>query len=190
MVLRPDNTGTSRAMLTFMSEPEDYEELEPAAQQALLRKTFADAGWEAPRMLAGMADAEDFYFELIGQVRLPRWWTGRMALVGDAAYCASPISGMGTSLALVGAYVLAGELSRNDNHREAFAAYERVMRPYVLSAQQLPPGTPRLACPQTRGGIRLLNAGLGIAASRPVRWVSDRLSREKAEGFELPDYSS
>lgn len=188
MVVRPDNVGTSRAMLTFMSEPHDYEDLDADDQRALLQETFADAGWEAPRVLAGMADATDFYFELIGQVRLPRWSVGRTALVGDAAYCASPISGMGTSLALVGAYVLAGELSRHEDHRAAFAAYEKVMRPYVDSAQQLPPGTPRLACPQTRAGIALLNAGLRIASSRPVGWVSDKVSRPRTEQFSLPDY--
>lgn len=78
-----------------------------------------------------------------------------MALVGDAGYCPSPISGMGTSLAFVGAYVLAGEIAKNENYREAFASYERLLRPYVQRAQQLPPGALGLAHPNTKIGIAI-----------------------------------
>jgi 2-polyprenyl-6-methoxyphenol hydroxylase-like FAD-dependent oxidoreductase len=72
----------------------------------------------------------------MAQIRLDRWTSGRIALVGDAGYCASPLSGQGTSLALVGAYVLAQELGRA-SHEEAFAAYERRMRPFVALNQAL-----------------------------------------------------
>src|SRR5262249_23996279 len=112
VVLRPDNAGTTRAFLSFLSPPRGCESSSADEQKALLRRTFADVGWEAPRVLAALADAADMYFEAIGQVRAPRWSHGRSALVGDAAYCASPVSGMSTSLALVGAYVLAGELAK------------------------------------------------------------------------------
>jgi 2-polyprenyl-6-methoxyphenol hydroxylase-like FAD-dependent oxidoreductase len=85
-----------------------------------------------------MGDAPDFYFDAMAQIHLERWSTGRVALVGDAGYCASPLSGQGTSLALVGAYVLAEELGRPEiDHTTAFAAYERRMRPFVALNQAL-----------------------------------------------------
>ena len=190
ITLRPDTLGTTRALLTLPARGEGYEKQSPDEQRALLKRTFADAGWEAPRVVAALDDASDLYFELTGQVRTPHWSRGRVALVGDAGYCASPISGMGTSLALVGAYVLAGELAAHPDHRDAFAAYERVLRPYVDKAQQLPPFTPRIAQPRTRVGIRVLNTALW-AASRP--WVG-RLGKNKrlsppAQEIDLPDYS-
>jgi 2-polyprenyl-6-methoxyphenol hydroxylase-like FAD-dependent oxidoreductase len=123
-------------------------------------------------------------------VYMDRWSAGRVAVLGDAGYCASPISGMGTSLALVGAYVLAGELARHDDHRDAFAAYEAWMRPYVDAAQKLPPGAPRLASPRSRTGIRVLNAGLRIAASSAASRLARRFSTPKVERFALPGYVS
>lgn len=187
--LRPDNVGTTRATLSFMSSPQGYESLRGADLVAMLRKRFAGVGWEVPRILAALDDA-DVYFEAIGQVHAPRWSRGRVALVGDAAYCASPISGMGTSLSLTGAYVLAGELSRHDDHLQAFAAYEALMRPYVTQAQQLPPGTPRVANPQTRLGIAVLNTAARIGATRLGRTLAGKLFTPPAEEIELPDYAA
>lgn len=188
--LRPDNVGTTRAMLSFMFEPRGYERLDPDGQREVLRRVFGDAGWEAPRVLSALDDAADLYFESIGQVRAPRWSRGRVALVGDAAYCASPISGMGTSLALTGAYVLAGELARHADHREAFASYERILRPYVARAQQLPPGTPRLAHPRTRLGVAAFHAGLRLAARVQASGLGTRFLASPADPLEVPDYSA
>lgn len=188
--LRPDNEGTTRASFSFMGEPRGYEKLDPDEQKAVLRRVFADAGWEAPRVLAALDDASDMYFESVGQVRAPRWSNGRVALLGDAAYCASPVSGMGTSLALTGAYVLAGELARCASHAEAFASYEKIMRPYVDRAQELPPGTPRLAHPRTRIGRALLGAGVRIAARVAASGLASKLYSPPAEQFELPDYAA
>jgi 2-polyprenyl-6-methoxyphenol hydroxylase-like FAD-dependent oxidoreductase len=89
-------------------------------------------GWEVPRLLDAMEAAPDFYLGPIAQVRMDHWTCGRIALVGDAAYCPSPFTGQGTSLAIVGAYVLAWELAQADgDHHAAFAAYEQRMRPFV-----------------------------------------------------------
>ena len=187
--LRPDNLGTTRALLSFLSPPRGYEELEPEQQKRLLHTVFRKADWEVPRILAELERSPDFYFELTGQVYLPRWSKGRCAVVGDAGYCASPISGMGTSLALVGAYVLAGELAAENDHRAAFESYERIMRPYVSQAQHLPPFVPRVASPRTRTGIRLLNALLGLAARPTVRRLGGTLFSPPSEDIELPDYS-
>lgn len=190
VTLRPDNVGTIRATLSFLSDVRGIEELGPDDQARVLRRTFHDAGWETPRVLAALDEGE-FYFDAVGQVRLPAWSRGRVALVGDAAYCASPLSGMGTSLALVGAYVLAGELGTRTDHREAFEHYETIMRPYVQRAQDLPPGTPRLAHPRTRTGVTLLRTALRIAGSRAVQrlgGLAGILFSPPADEIDLPHY--
>lgn len=192
VTLRPDAVGTIRATLSFLIDRRagraGAERRSTDEQKQLLRSRFADAGWEARRVLDALDNADDMYFESIGQVRAPRWSSGRVVLVGDAGYCASPASGMGTSLALVGAYVLAGELAAHVDHRDAFRGYERIMRPYVEQAQQLPPGTPRLANPRTRIGIGVLRLGLRIASSRVVGALGERLFAPPADRIELPAY--
>lgn len=188
ILLRPDAVGTTRAALSFLSGPRGYERMDAVAQKIVLRHVFADAGWEAGRVLKALDNSTDMYFESVGQVLAPRWSRGRVALVGDAAYCASPISGMGTSLALVGAYVLAGELARRSDHRAAFASYERIMRPYVTQAQKLLPGTPRLALPKSRVGVALFNTAMKVVASRLVGRLGNKLFTPPADKIDLPDY--
>ncbi len=189
VLVRPDSEGTTRAALSFLSPPRGIEQLDADAQKLVLRATFADVGWEVPRVLDGMDAAPDFYLESIAQVRMPTWSRGRVVLVGDAGYCPSPISGMGTSTALVGAYVLAGELGRNADHRDAFTAYERVLRPYVDAAQKLPPGAPRLATPRSAFGIRALNTALRVAGSPAVAAIG-KLLPSRDEAFTLPTYAA
>jgi 2-polyprenyl-6-methoxyphenol hydroxylase-like FAD-dependent oxidoreductase len=95
-------------------------------------------GGPVPRLLESLDAAEDLYFGALAQVRMPSWHQGRIALLGDAAYCPSPFTGQGTSLALVGAFVLGRELARGDgDHAAAFARYEARMRPFVLVNQDL-----------------------------------------------------
>ncbi len=187
--LRPGNTGTLCASLSFLSPPRGYENLDEGAQRALLAERFSDAGWLAPRVVEQLQQTPEFYFEHVGQVHSPIWSRGRAALLGDSAYCASPLSGMGTSLALTGAYVLAGELTAHVHHQDAFRAYERIMRPYVAEAQDLPLGTPRLAIPRTRAGIATLHSILRLAATAPARRLSRKLFEPPADQFELPDYT-
>ncbi len=190
MLLRPDNEGTTRVSLWFLSRSRGYEQLSAAEQKALVARIFADAGWEAPRVLAGLADTDDVYFDAISQVIAPRWSHGRAALVGDAGYCPSAVSGMGASLALVGAYVLAGELSRHVNHRDAFTAYEKLLRPYVDLAQKLPPGVPWIAHPKSRLGVSLLRLVLRLASAPLLRRVEGLSGFSKADKIVLPDYAS
>lgn len=186
--LRPDNLGTTCAFLSFQQPPSGYEKLAQAEQKALLRQLFAGTGWETPRVLAALDDAPDLYLEAVGQVKLPRWSKGRVALVGDAAYCASPISGMGTSLGLSGAYVLAGELGRHADHAQAFAAYETLMRPYVAQAQSVPTFAPRLASPHSRAGIAVGHALLRLATLPGFKGIFGKLLSPKADAIELPNY--
>jgi 2-polyprenyl-6-methoxyphenol hydroxylase-like FAD-dependent oxidoreductase len=95
-------------------------------------------GWETPRLLAAMENSVDFYLSPVAQVKMPRWSKGRVVLVGDAGYCPSPFSGQGTSLALVGAFVLAWHISQfPGDHAAALAGYEAMMRPFVEANQSL-----------------------------------------------------
>lgn len=109
-----------------------------AAQKAFIAEQCADLKWEIPKLIALMHEAQEFWFGTVAQLRMPHWSNGRVTLVGDAGYCPSPMSGQGTSLALVGAYILAQELSRTvGDHVAAFARCEARMRPFVEINQAL-----------------------------------------------------
>ncbi|MGW7336206.1 FAD-dependent monooxygenase [Streptomyces sp. NPDC054808] len=107
---------------------------DPRAQRDLVAEVFADAGWKVPDILAALDDADDLFFDAVSQIRMPRWSSGRVALVGDAAHAPSFLTGQGTSLALIGAYRLAGALADAD-HTAGFAAYEHGARDLVTRTQ-------------------------------------------------------
>ena len=107
-------------------------------QQQLLRDTFQDFGWEASKILELMSGSNDFYFDLATQVKMKSWTKGRVALLGDAGYSASPLSGQGNYLALVGAYIFAGELKKaNGNYTRAFNRYNELLHPLVEACHKL-----------------------------------------------------
>jgi 2-polyprenyl-6-methoxyphenol hydroxylase-like FAD-dependent oxidoreductase len=138
-VIYPDRQNTAlRVGVGFAALPGDDAKLDLAGQKALVAERCAIFRWEIPRLLEAMPGAPDFYYGALAQVRMDRWSRGRVVLAGDAGYCASPFSGQGTSLALVGGYVLSRELSRapGDIHG-AFFRYETKMRPYVEANQAL-----------------------------------------------------
>ncbi|KAK2627992.1 hypothetical protein QTJ16_002638 [Diplocarpon rosae] len=190
ILLRPDHEGNTRVYLSIMSpSPAGYYTLSIDEQKQMMHGFFADAGWEAARVLRGMDRADDFYMQEIAQIKMRRWSQGRVGLLGDAGYCPSPISGMGTSLALIGAYVLAGEIARcGMDHHEAFRRYQQRMHPYVEKAQRLLPGAPALLNPQTRWGIAAMKGILGLASWSRVATVVGKLSRPPAEDQSLPVY--
>ncbi|MEV0439484.1 FAD-dependent monooxygenase [Streptomyces spectabilis] len=109
----------------------------PDAQRDLVAGVFAGAGWEVPGLVDAMREADDLFCDTAGQIRMPHWSQGRVALVGDAAYAPSFLTGQGTSLALVGAYMLAHSLATHRDHTAAFAAYERDVRAFVATNQAL-----------------------------------------------------
>jgi 2-polyprenyl-6-methoxyphenol hydroxylase-like FAD-dependent oxidoreductase len=151
------DTGTAAASFYFASTRLDYDRRDADAQKRLLRETFADVKWAAPRMLDMLDAAPDFYFDSLSQVRMERWSAGRVVLLGDAAACASPVAGMGTSIAMVGAYVLAGEIRRAaGDYTTAFAVYETTMRHFVSEAQKMA-GSVTWFVPQTRLKLWLSN---------------------------------
>ncbi|MFH8410945.1 FAD-dependent monooxygenase [Streptomyces sp. NPDC018019] len=181
--------GEIKAGLSFRSAPIAYDRRDVAAQKDLVAKRFAAVGWQAPRLLRAMRTAPDFFLDSMGQVRLDRWSHGRVALLGDAGYCATPLTGLGTSLALVGAYVLAGEIADAEgDHRIAFRRYDEVMRPYVRQAQQLPPGGASGFAPSGRLGIRMRD----LSMRQMTRWPMRRLLAAqfaKAGNIALPTYA-
>ncbi|TXP94873.1 FAD-dependent monooxygenase, partial [Escherichia coli] len=118
----------------------------------------------------------------------PRWSKGRVGLTGDAAWCATPLAGIGTTLAITGAFVLAQELSRNRDVRAGFAAYERAMRPMVEQSRGVPKIAPKLANPKTRPGIRHPHGALRIASTRFVRRVFGTLFSRPPRAHDLSAY--
>jgi 2-polyprenyl-6-methoxyphenol hydroxylase-like FAD-dependent oxidoreductase len=186
--VRPDREGNVKAMFSFASPPLAYDRRDVQAQQRILVDRFAGVGWLVPRLLTAVGDAPDFYFDVLGQVHLDRWSAGRVVLLGDAGYSASPLAGLGTSLAIVGAYVLAGELAGADgDHRTAYARYEAELRGYVRQAQQLPPGALRGFLPATRTAIRLRNLAMRTSTRWPWRLLTAR-AFGKADAITLREY--
>ncbi|MFJ6754551.1 FAD-dependent monooxygenase [Streptomyces sp. NPDC091273] len=181
--------GEIKAGFSFRSPPLSYDRRDIAAQQELLARRFAHVGWETPRLLRAMSAAPDFFLDSMGQVRLDSWSRGRVALLGDAGYCATPLTGLGTSLALVGAYVLAGELAAAEgDHDVAFRRYDTVMRPYVSQAQQLPPGGAAGYAPSGRLGIRLRDLSMRSMTRWPMRNLF-AAQFAKAGNIALPEYA-
>jgi 2-polyprenyl-6-methoxyphenol hydroxylase-like FAD-dependent oxidoreductase len=179
--------GEIKAGLSFRSPPIAYDSRDTAAQRALVARHFSGIGWEVPRLLRAMDAAPDFFLDSMGQVHLDRWSRGRVALVGDAGYCPTPLTGLGTSLALVGAYVLAGELAAVDDHRVAFEKYDQIMRPYVTEAQKLPPGGASGYAPSSALAIRMRAASMRSMTRWPMRTLL-AAQFAKAGNIALPDY--
>jgi 2-polyprenyl-6-methoxyphenol hydroxylase-like FAD-dependent oxidoreductase len=199
IVLRPDNAGATRAYLSIMASDqnrkilEGYHKLSADEQKRMLRTLFNGAGNNIDRVLKGMDDSDDFYMQEIAQVKVPSWTAsdGHIMLLGDAGYCPSPISGMGTTLAIIGAYILGGELVTSIraqisnsqaltkiDFKEAARNYDRKMRPVVEKGQTLIPGAPGIANPMTWWGIEILLRVAGLASwlsrspvSKVVTWI-------------------
>ncbi|MFE6309412.1 FAD-dependent monooxygenase [Nocardiopsis sp. NPDC057823] len=157
----------------------------PAEQKAYLRAEFAGLGWENDRILDAMDGTGDFYFDSVTRIHMDTWSAGRVVLLGDAGYCPSPMSGQGTSLALVGAYVLAGELARHDGAAGALAAYEARMRPYVDANQAIADAGLGVLAPRTRRGILLRDTVL--RAGGPLLSLLGRFDRRLSNAAEALD---
>ena len=193
-------TGTVRAMFTIMprNDAQKTAWLEAGrsdkfTQGELLRKEFADAGWQTQRLLNALHQAPDFYFHVMEQIRLSKWSKSRVVCLGDTAYAPSPLTGMGTSLAITGAYMLAGELSKlesGEHPAKALAAYEEAFRPFVEKSQKIPFFFPTIAHPETAWKRWILHTFLrGVSKLVAIPWVAKRLGDpSNDEDFPLPDY--
>ena len=165
-------------------------------QQQALETVYEGIGWEVPRLLELMPTASNWYFDKAAQINMPRWSQGRVVLVGDAAYCASPMSGQGTSLALIGAYVLAGELAATSGDcLRAFAEYENAMRPFVEANQALGLRSSKIMLSGKNKSVSgwLLKQFMRIMPGPVLEWIINRSTeriREAANAISLKHYSS
>ncbi|WP_433517216.1 FAD-dependent monooxygenase [Nonomuraea sp. CA-143628] len=187
-IYRSGNHAQAKAYFIFRSAPLHYDHRDVAEHKRLISEVFAD---EEPRRTRELLDAAladpDFYFDALGQVRMDSWSNGRVALVGDAAWCASPASGAGAELALVGAYRLAGELAAaGGDHRIAFARYDLAHRPLVDKKQQIGPNV-RLMVPKTEGGRCVRDVVARLPLMKAIGAVERRVQARNARP--LPEYA-
>ena len=162
-IYRSGNHAQAKAYFIFRSdEPIAADHRDVGRQKRLISDAFAaDSSWWTADLLAAAVADPEFYFDALSQVRMESWSTGRVALVGDAAFCASPASGAGAELALVGAYRLAGELAAaGGDHGLAFHRYEQGHRALVKEKQQIG-----------------FNVALMVPRTRTARWVRNALFR-------------
>jgi 2-polyprenyl-6-methoxyphenol hydroxylase-like FAD-dependent oxidoreductase len=158
-----------------------------AAQKAALHEQFGKDGWETPEILSRLDGASDPYFDSVSQIRMPRWSKGRIALIGDAAHSPSLLAGAGSAFAMLGAYVLAGELKKADgDHKRAFAAYERRLMPFMKRQQKAAVGFAGSFAPKTEFGLSFRNVVLRLMNFRPLGvWFT---RRTLGENYAIPDY--
>ncbi|MFI5915976.1 FAD-dependent monooxygenase [Dactylosporangium sp. NPDC051541] len=179
-LLRPIQDATrAMAMFSFPAATFDVDYRDIAAQKRLLRERMEGFGWLAPQLLAHLDSTPDFYLDQVGQVIMDRWSSGRVGLFGDAAFSSSPMSGQGTGLALVGAYLLAGELAAAGWDPQAgFAAFEGRMRPFVEANQEI-----------GRMHVSSLDAPDAEPAPEPDMEALTDLVERAINGVQLPDYA-
>jgi 2-polyprenyl-6-methoxyphenol hydroxylase-like FAD-dependent oxidoreductase len=179
----------AKASFFFATEPLDYARRDTEQQKKILLAHFQEEEWEIPRLLECMESATDFYFDSVSQVKMDRWSAGRCTLVGDAAYCASPLSGMGTGMAVVGAYVLAGELAEaNGDFEIAFENYESRMRGFAEKCQGIADGGTDWFVPRTRFRLWLSNQMWKILPYTPWKNMMIEVPLKIGNSIELKDY--
>ncbi|NEB38517.1 FAD-dependent monooxygenase [Streptomyces sp. SID14515] len=153
------------ALFEFRSDPIDYDHRDLGTQKHILAEAFAGIDdWKVPELIEAAQDDPDLYFDVLAQIHLPSWHRGRVVLIGDAAHCATPMAGRGTSLALLGAWTLTEELTRHDDDlTAAFSAYEERQRPHATAAQEFARGGADLVVPATWEAIEARNTRLRSA---------------------------
>lgn len=181
-----------QAYLFTMSHLEEFKEAMSQgvdAQKKLFEEIFKDAGWQAPRLLKAMYQTEDFYAQSVVQVKTKTWSKGRVVLLGDAGYAPSPLSGVGTTLAIVGACVLGGEIGRHGHDiPRALKAYEDTLRPFVEKSQKLPSIVPGIAYPKTELGIKLQYWIIGLITKLKVDKAILAILPEDRGSWRIPEY--
>ncbi|WPG98548.1 Hypothetical protein R9X50_00134000 [Acrodontium crateriforme] len=200
--LRPrPNEGVTGAYLAFIGPDSGKIGRASAEEQKIeFARRFKDVDWEVPRILRELKSDRmvNFYAQEVAQVNTTNWVKGRVVLLGDAGYCPSPITGQGTSLAFIGAYILAGCITSMPNDLpSALLQYEKQLRPFVEKLQKLPPGGPKILNPETTWGIRILWTCLYSASvlqgfgARVLQYIIEPLSAIfGSKELVLPTYPS
>lgn len=180
----------ARASFYFASPQISYNYRDISQQKEMIRERFKNEAWQVPQLLQFMDTAPDFYFDSLSQIRMDHWSKSRVVLLGDAAYCASPMSGMGTSMAVIGAYILAGEINAaKGDHTAAFNSYETTMRPLVSACQKLAEGAEWFV-PQTRFKLWMARQIWKILPYTPWKNMMIEMPLKAANTITLPDYSN
>lgn len=189
--LRPDPYGTTRAILSYAGD-DGLAQRDRDDALRVLRERYADAGWQAPRVLDGFDSSDDVYIDELTQIRMPGWHRGRVCVIGDAAWCVTPMGGGGSSLALTGGYVLAAFLSQvdgpvdRDRLDEALSSFDGWMRPLVDQIQGIPRGMLRLAYPHTRLGLAARGVLMKAMTAPPLSHLTARFGQVADTDQELP----
>ena len=178
----------ARGVFLFRSDhPLDYHHRDVPRQKQLLRDRFAGMHPDVDRLLAELDRTPAFYFDSITQLRMDTWSRGRVTLVGDAGYCPGPAVGGSTSLAVLGAYVLAGELAAaGGDHERAFSAYERQMAELVRHSRAFALNAAKTLIPSSQLGVRALLADARLVSVLPAR-VSRAAAKLNTKGVRLHD---
>jgi len=177
--------GPRGAFAVFASPRFDYDRHDTNAQKALVRQALAGMGWQTPALLATLDGVDDLYFDSISRVDVSPWSRGRVALLGDAAHGAT-LGGMGTGTAVVGAYVLAGELvAAAGDYRAAYTRYEATLSGYARRCQKGGDRAGRFLAPRSRLGLRLRDRML--ATGFVLDWLI-KAGQEVSSDLALPDY--
>lgn len=189
--IKPINDQISSAYLGVAKHDDELSEARASRdvkrQKDVVAKRFEGCGWETDRLIKGMKEMDNFYFEEISQIKVDQWSNGRCVLLGDTAWCPSPLTGQGTNVAVVGAYILAHSIiSHPESITDAFRDYERNMRPYVDKVQAIPLGgqAPKIINPDTSWGIWVQRSLVGV-----VSWLGlyRYLPETKIEYENLPE---
>ncbi|MBX6383275.1 MAG: FAD-dependent monooxygenase [Microbispora sp.] len=183
--------GTTTAVMCVFHAPGlEFDHRDVAQQRKILLDAYAGAGWETPRLLRAVPDAPDFYFDSISIVHMDRYTRGRIALLGDAGYGAT-CGGMGAGMAVVTAYVLAGELAAaHGDHRMAFPEYERAIRGFAKACQRVAGNAGPFLAPPTRGAIRRRNLAYRVLTTGPMLRMLDKMSTKAATSITLRNYAA
>jgi 2-polyprenyl-6-methoxyphenol hydroxylase-like FAD-dependent oxidoreductase len=159
------------------------------AQKVIVRETFRDGGWECGAILSELDRTDDLYFDRVSQIQMEGWSKGRIALIGDAAFCVSLLAGQGAALAMLSAYVLAGELSKvRGDYTQAFAQYENLLRPFILKKQAAAKAFASSFAPRTSFGVFVRNQV--VTALRIPGLARLTIGRDISDTMKLPNYSS
>jgi len=159
-------------------------------QKAILHQAFRHhlCDWECPAIFSALEQSSDLYFNAVGQIRKDRWSKGRVALLGNAGFWPSLLAGQGSALAMLEAYVLAGELKHSaGDYRLAFEVYENRLHPFILRKQRAAARFARSFAPRTRFGIRVRNQVTRLMTLPGVANLA--MGRLLYDPFVLPTYA-
>lgn len=160
-----------------------------AAKKAIVREKFRDDGGECGAVLSELNRTDELYFDRVSQIQMEGWSKGRIALIGDAAFCLSLLAGQGSALAMLSAYVLAGELAKaRGDYAQAFARYENLLRPFILKKQAAARLFASSFAPKTRFGLFVRNQVIRVLRIPGLATLT--IGRDISDTMKLPDYCS